>query len=166
MPLTPEDVANKQFTSTRLKPGYDETEVDEFLDEVEAELTRLYRENDELKSKLAAAQRSLAEAGDGGRVTTDPADRRRRPPRPRRAAAEPPAAAPAPDARDRLSQQAPAAPAGQRRRPRARPASWRWRSAPPTSSSPRRRPRPTASSARRGSGPTRCGGRARTSTAS
>jgi DivIVA domain-containing protein len=57
MPLTPEDVANKQFTSTRLKPGYDETEVDEFLDEVEAELTRLYRENDELRSKLAAAGR-------------------------------------------------------------------------------------------------------------
>src|SRR5688500_4091165 len=70
MPLTPEDVANKQFTSTRLKPGYDETEVDEFLDEVEAELTRLYRENDELKSKLAAAQRTAAESGDGGRVTT------------------------------------------------------------------------------------------------
>ena len=58
MPLTPEDVANKQFTSTRLKPGYDETEVDEFLDEVEAELTRLYRENDELRSKLASAGRS------------------------------------------------------------------------------------------------------------
>src|SRR3954447_13687777 len=71
MPLTPEDVANKQFTSTRLKPGYDETEVDEFLDEVEAELTRLYRENDELRSKLAAAQRSLAESGgDSGRATT------------------------------------------------------------------------------------------------
>lgn len=64
MPLTPEDVANKQFTSTRLKPGYDETEVDEFLDEVEAELTRLYRENDELRNKLAAAQRSVSEAGD------------------------------------------------------------------------------------------------------
>jgi DivIVA domain-containing protein len=57
MPLTPEDVANKQFTSTRLKPGYDETEVDEFLDEVEAELTRLYRENDELRSRLSAAGR-------------------------------------------------------------------------------------------------------------
>jgi DivIVA domain-containing protein len=57
MPLTPEDVANKQFTSTRLKPGYDETEVDEFLDEVEAELTRLYRENDELRSKVAAGGR-------------------------------------------------------------------------------------------------------------
>lgn len=63
MPLTPEDVANKQFTSTRLKPGYDETEVDEFLDEVEAELTRLYRENDELRSKLAAAARQPAEGG-------------------------------------------------------------------------------------------------------
>src|SRR3954471_15430747 len=64
MPLTPEDVANKQFTSTRLKPGYDETEVDEFLDEVEAELTRLYRENEQLRSKLAAAQRAAAEAGE------------------------------------------------------------------------------------------------------
>ena len=60
MPLTPEDVANKQFTSTRLKPGYDETEVDEFLDEIEAELTRLYRENDELRSKLAQAARGGA----------------------------------------------------------------------------------------------------------
>src|SRR3990170_6034078 len=63
MPLTPEDVANKQFTSTRLKPGYDETEVDEFLDEVEAELTRLYRENDELRSKLAAAGRQQPAEG-------------------------------------------------------------------------------------------------------
>src|SRR3954447_4480345 len=62
MPLTPEDVANKQFTSTRLKPGYDETEVDEFLDEVEAELTRLYRENDELRSKVAAGGGAPAEA--------------------------------------------------------------------------------------------------------
>lgn len=70
MPLTPEDVANKQFTSTRLKPGYDETEVDEFLDEVEAELTRLYRENDELRSKLTAAQRQVAEAGEGRGATT------------------------------------------------------------------------------------------------
>lgn len=74
MPLTPEDVANKQFTSTRLKPGYDETEVDEFLDEVEAELTRLYRENDELRSKLTNAQRQLAEGGgDGGSSQQAPA---------------------------------------------------------------------------------------------
>jgi DivIVA domain-containing protein len=68
MPLTPEDVANKQFTSTRLKPGYDETEVDEFLDEVEAELTRLYRENDELRPSwrppAAARQAPVAAAPD------------------------------------------------------------------------------------------------------
>lgn len=43
MPLTPEDVRNKQFTTVRLREGYDEDEVDAFLDEVEAELTRLLR---------------------------------------------------------------------------------------------------------------------------
>ena len=58
MPLTPEDVANKQFTSTRLKPGYDETEVDEFLDEVEAELVRLTSENGDLRGRLTAAGHS------------------------------------------------------------------------------------------------------------
>jgi DivIVA domain-containing protein len=73
MPLTPEDVANKQFTSTRLKPGYDETEVDEFLDEVEAELTRLYRENDELRSKLAAAGRAPAAEGAAPQQQVQPA---------------------------------------------------------------------------------------------
>ena len=36
MPLTPADVRNKQFSTTRLRPGYDEEEVDAFLDEVEA----------------------------------------------------------------------------------------------------------------------------------
>ncbi|MEU2718649.1 DivIVA domain-containing protein [Streptomyces sp. NPDC007205] len=55
MPLTPEDVRNKQFTTTRLREGYDEDEVDSFLDKVEAELTRLLRENKDLRAKLAAA---------------------------------------------------------------------------------------------------------------
>jgi len=58
MPLTPEDVRNKQFTTVRLREGYDEDEVDAFLDEVEAELSRLLRENDELRAKLAAATRA------------------------------------------------------------------------------------------------------------
>jgi DivIVA domain-containing protein len=56
MPLTPEDVSNKRFTPVRLREGYDMGEVDQFLDEVESELARLTRENDELRSKLAAAQ--------------------------------------------------------------------------------------------------------------
>ena len=63
MPLTPEDVRNKQFTTVRLREGYDEDEVDSFLDEVEAELTRLLRENDELRAKLAAATRVAAAGG-------------------------------------------------------------------------------------------------------
>jgi DivIVA domain-containing protein len=62
MPLTPEDVHNKQFTTVRLREGYDEEEVDAFLDEVEGELTRLLRENEELRAKLAAATRAAAQA--------------------------------------------------------------------------------------------------------
>lgn len=62
MPLTPEDVHNKQFTTVRLREGYDEEEVDAFLDEVEAELTRLIRENEELRARLAAATRAAASA--------------------------------------------------------------------------------------------------------
>jgi len=57
MPLTPEDVSNKRFTPVRLREGYDMGEVDQFLDEVEAELARLTRENDDLRGKLSAAQK-------------------------------------------------------------------------------------------------------------
>lgn len=54
MPLTPEDVRNRRFkTAFR---GYDETEVDTFLDEVEVELTRLLGNEDELRKRLEAAQ--------------------------------------------------------------------------------------------------------------
>ncbi len=53
MPLMPADVRNKQFATTRLRPGYDEEEVDAFLDEVETELERLLQENQELRAKLA-----------------------------------------------------------------------------------------------------------------
>ena len=56
MPLTPEDVSNKRFTPVRLREGYDMGEVDQFLDEVEAEMARLIKENDDLRSKLASAQ--------------------------------------------------------------------------------------------------------------
>ena len=56
MPLTPEDVSNKRFTPVRLREGYDMGEVDQFLDEVEAELARLTKDNEDLRAKLAAAQ--------------------------------------------------------------------------------------------------------------
>jgi DivIVA domain-containing protein len=60
MPLTPEDVSNKRFTPVRLREGYDMGEVDQFLDEVEAELARLTKENDDLRSKLSSAQGASA----------------------------------------------------------------------------------------------------------
>ena len=62
MPLTPEDVSNKRFTPVRLREGYDMGEVDQFLDEVEAELERLYKENDDLRQKVASAQRGGGES--------------------------------------------------------------------------------------------------------
>src|SRR3954462_10657 len=62
MPLTPADVRNKQFSTTRLRPGYDEEEVDAFLDEVEAELDRLIQENEELRAKLAEGLRGKVPA--------------------------------------------------------------------------------------------------------
>jgi DivIVA domain-containing protein len=64
MPLTPEDVSNKRFTPVRLREGYDMGEVDQFLDEVEAELARLTQENDDLRAKLAAAQSGASAAFD------------------------------------------------------------------------------------------------------
>ncbi|WP_121252998.1 DivIVA domain-containing protein [Nocardioides ferulae] len=60
MPLTPEDVSNKRFTPVRLREGYDMGEVDQFLDEVEAELARLTKENEDLRAKLAAVQGGAA----------------------------------------------------------------------------------------------------------
>lgn len=57
MPLTPEDVQKKEFTTVRLREGYDVDEVDDFLDEVQSELDRLQRENEELRDKLSAVTR-------------------------------------------------------------------------------------------------------------
>jgi DivIVA domain-containing protein len=74
MPLTPADVHNVVFKKPPIgKRGYDEDEVDAFLDVVEAELARLIEENNELRSAA------------GGRA---PARVEERP--------EPPAPAPAP----------------------------------------------------------------------
>ena len=88
MPLTPEDVSNKRFTPVRLREGYDMGEVDQFLDEVEAELARLTRENDDLRSKLSAAQSGASEA---------PAAAAPEPPAPAEPEPEPVAAAPEPE---------------------------------------------------------------------
>ncbi|CAN5181662.1 cell wall synthesis protein Wag31 [soil metagenome] len=59
MPLTPADVHNVAFKKPPIgKRGYDEDEVDAFLDLVEAELARLIEENADLKSQLADLDRA------------------------------------------------------------------------------------------------------------
>jgi len=102
MALTPEDVVNKRFQPTKFREGYDQDEVDDFLDEVVVELRRLNQENEELRQRLIASdsrinelQRSAAQA----------------PVAPPQAAAPPQAyAAPAPE---QFAAPAPAAPAYQ-----------------------------------------------------
>jgi DivIVA domain-containing protein len=55
MALTPEDVVNKRFQPTKFREGYDQDEVDDFLDEVVVELRRLNQENEELRQRLVAS---------------------------------------------------------------------------------------------------------------
>jgi DivIVA domain-containing protein len=61
MALTPEDVVNKRFQPTKFREGYDQDEVDDFLDEVVVELRRLTQENDELRQRLATSESRPAE---------------------------------------------------------------------------------------------------------
>jgi DivIVA domain-containing protein len=82
MPLTPADVHNVVFKKPPIgKRGYDEDEVDAFLDVVEAELARLIEENNELRSGSARG---------GARTEEAPAPVAAAAPAPAPAAAPPP----------------------------------------------------------------------------
>ena len=61
MPLTPEDVVNKRFQPTKFREGYDQDEVDDFLDEIVVELRRLTQENEDLRQRLLASESRIAE---------------------------------------------------------------------------------------------------------
>ncbi len=66
MPLTPADVHNVAFKKPPIgKRGYDEEEVDAFLDEVERELARLIEENTELRMQVERGGGRVAPAGPG-----------------------------------------------------------------------------------------------------
>jgi DivIVA domain-containing protein len=68
MPLIPAEVHNVAFSKPPLgKRGYDEDEVDAFLDLVEAELMRLIEENNHLRDQVEQldAQRHAASVGTG-----------------------------------------------------------------------------------------------------
>ena len=60
MPLTPADVHNVAFSKPPIgKRGYNEDEVDAFLDLVENELTRLIEENSDLRQRIEELDREL-----------------------------------------------------------------------------------------------------------
>src|SRR3954454_16031212 len=69
MPLTPADVHNVAFSKPPIgKRGYNEDEVDAFLDLVENELTRLIEENSDLRQRVAELEQELSGARSGGAV--------------------------------------------------------------------------------------------------
>jgi len=74
MALTPEDIVNKRFQSTKFRDGYDQDEVDDFLDDVVAEMRRIMQENEDLKQNLQAAEARIAELQrSAGDTSTDSA---------------------------------------------------------------------------------------------
>ena len=86
--LTADEVLNKKFQATKFREGYDQDEVDDFLDEVVNTLRDVQGENDDLKTKLAAAERRIAELSRAGAQQAAPAAKPEptpepaRPPRP------------------------------------------------------------------------------------
>jgi len=69
--LTADDVLNKKFQATKFREGYDQDEVDDFLDEVVNTLRAVQTENEELATKLAAAERRVAELTRAGAQASD-----------------------------------------------------------------------------------------------
>lgn len=66
MPLTPADVHNVAFSKPPIgKRGYNEDEVDAFLDLVETELARLLEENADLRQRIGELDGELASARSG-----------------------------------------------------------------------------------------------------
>lgn len=68
--LTADDVLNKKFQPTKFREGYDQDEVDEFLDQIVEAMRDLENENAELKAKLEAANARVAELSEGAPVVT------------------------------------------------------------------------------------------------
>lgn len=54
--LTAEDVLNKAFSKTKYREGFDQDEVDDFLDEVAHSISQLTAERDELAARLREVQ--------------------------------------------------------------------------------------------------------------
>ena len=66
MPLTPDDVVQKKFNPTKFREGYDQDEVDDFLDEIVGEFRRLTGENEDLRRQLSQCEGRVSELSRGG----------------------------------------------------------------------------------------------------
>ena len=56
MALTPEQILNKHFQTTQFRKGYDERDVDDFLDDVVAEMQALTAQRDDYKHQFEECQ--------------------------------------------------------------------------------------------------------------
>lgn len=74
MALTPDDVVHKRFETTRFRDGYDQDEVDDFLDEVVTELRRLTEENDALRAENEQLKQGGAVAAPVADAPSQPVD--------------------------------------------------------------------------------------------
>jgi DivIVA domain-containing protein len=73
MPLNPQDIVRKEFREALR--GYNQADVDLFLDEVVEEFARLSEENQKMKVRIAALQQEVARLreGRGGAAVASPA---------------------------------------------------------------------------------------------
>ncbi len=119
MRLTPADVHNVAFSKPPIgKRGYNEDEVDAFLDLVEAELARLVEENNDVRQRVQELDDQLASSQNGGGAPHDDAQTAYVPIAPQREAEQAPGSSPevAP-----ATEPAPAAAAAPEPTPAARP---------------------------------------------
>ena len=71
MPLTPADVHNVAFSKPPIgKRGYNEDEVDQFLDLVEDTLAQLQEENDDLGQRVEELEAQLKDGSSAGAAAT------------------------------------------------------------------------------------------------
>jgi len=70
-PLTPRDIQEKVFKTQAGLRGYNEREVDEFLDRITEDFARLFAENQRLRAALAAGPPAAPPAASATAVATD-----------------------------------------------------------------------------------------------
>ena len=68
MAITPQEIQDREFREAFR--GYNEDDVDTFLDEIAVEYARIYQENQRMKVQLAALQQEVARVGDARERTS------------------------------------------------------------------------------------------------